>query len=631
MSLFEWKFENDLIFLTLGNNDYYYPTSKELYLCREMSDFKYGENILTSPFSVLNLRFSKFGLNTSCSIKYIDGKICICCFAHKNENQIPIPKINKKFSDYVVYEKTGYYLNGVVPAVFEILKTISIYDVSDLKYTEYMAFKKEVLEKGLIVIDEVQENVKNLIPKEEKAIGLKAKLYDYQKKGFSWLKFMSEMQCGCILGDEMGLGKTLQVITLFGFLKEHKTNRHFLVIAPVSLLENWRRELDKFYPSIKVLIHHGSYRTGKYTDLFNYDVVVTSYNNAQSDLSILNMIEWDVVVLDEAQSIKNPYAKRTISMKKLNRRMGIAVTGTPFENHMTDIWSLMDFIIPDYFGTIHEFEKIFTDTLDAAKSIETFISPVMLRRRVEEVAKDLPERIDIPHPIVMTREEATYYEDGHREMEKEPNLKDMAIEKIQRLRMFCTHPLVYNNSLKVSDPKSLSTKYDLLCSLLDEIMASDEKAIIFTSFNKMNDILVDDLKRRFGIYTNSVNGSTKVEDRQKIIDEFSNIQGAAVLILNPRAAGTGLNITAANHVVHYNLEWNPALEDQASARAYRRGQNKTVFIHRLFYVNTVEEVMNERIQLKRDLSDVAIIGNQGECNNSKDLLRALSLSPLEDF
>ena len=147
----------------------------------------------------------------------------------------------------------------------------------------------------------------------------------------------------------------------------------------------------------------------------------------------------------------------------------------------------------------------------------------------------------------------------------------------------------------------------------------------------MNEMLVNDLSKRFNVYTNCINGSTKVENRQSIIDEFSEINGSAILILNPRAAGTGLNITTANHVIHYNLEWNPALEDQASARAYRRGQDKTVFIHRLFYVNTIEEVINERIQLKRNISDTAIIGNKGEENNSKDLLRALSLSPLDCF
>lgn len=631
MALHEWKLENNLISLSIGENEYYYPTSKELYSCKDQSIFNYGELELPSPFSILNIRFSKFGLNTNCSIKYADGKIFLCCFAYKNETEIPIKTSKKRITDYVIYNQTGYFLNGIVPAVCEILEAINISDVSNIQYTEYMSLKKALLEKGISISDEVQDAVKNSIPSENRTIGLKAKLYEYQKKGFSWLKFMSEMNCGCILGDEMGLGKTLQVIALFGFILEHKSNIHFLVVAPVSLLENWKREINKFYPSMKVLVHHGSARTGKYTDFLDYDVVITSYSNAQSDLSVLNMIKWDQVVLDEAQNIKNPYAKRTTAMKMLNRKMGIAVTGTPFENHMTDIWSLMDFIIPDYFGTVGEFERVFTDTIDAAEAIESFISPVMLRRRVKDVAKDLPDRIDIPHPIIMTHEEAVYYDDGHKEMDKDPNLKDLSIDKIQRLRMFCTHPMVYNKDLRVTDPKQVSTKYELLCELLEEIVASEEKSIIFTSFNKMNDLLVDDLKNRFNIYTNCINGATRVEDRQNIIDEFSNIKGPAVLVLNPKAAGTGLNITAANHVIHYNLEWNPALEDQASARAYRRGQEKTVFIHRLFYVNTIEEVINERIQLKRDLSDAAVIGNQGESNNSKDLLRALSLSPLDCF
>ena len=255
----------------------------------------------------------------------------------------------------------------------------------------------------------------------------------------------------------------------------------------------------------------------------------------------------------------------------------------------------------------------------------------MLRRRVSEVAKDLPERIDIPHPIIMTHDEAVYYDDGQKKLNEDPNLKDLSMEKIQKLRMFCTHPIVYNPDIICTDPKDISTKYELLCNIIEEIISLDEKIIIFTSFNKMIEVLVNDLKKRFNVYTNCINGATKINDRQTLIDEFSSIAGSAILVLNPKAAGVGLNITAANHVIHYNLEWNPAVEDQASARAYRRGQDKRVFIHRLFYVNTIEEVINERIQLKRDISDAAIIGNQGELNNSKDLLKALSLSPLNCF
>jgi SNF2 family DNA or RNA helicase len=247
----------------------------------------------------------------------------------------------------------------------------------------------------------------------------------------------------------------------------------------------------------------------------------------------------------------------------------------------------------------------------------------MIRRKTIDVAKDLPERIDVPQPILMTDEEAKLYENER----KVCNLKSITLDMIQSLRMFCTHPLVYNNNISNKDPIQTSNKYARLCEILSEIFIKNEKVIIFTSFNKMIEIFMKDLKERFNVPISYINGAVNPINRQEIIDKFSSIEGSSILVLNPRAAGTGLNITAANNVIHYNLEWNPAIEDQASARAYRRGQNKTVFVYRLFYANTIEEVMNERIQLKREISDAAIVGNDGTEQDKKDLLKALSLSP----
>jgi SNF2 family DNA or RNA helicase len=227
----------------------------------------------------------------------------------------------------------------------------------------------------------------------------------------------------------------------------------------------------------------------------------------------------------------------------------------------------------------------------------------------------------------MTAEEASLYEES-RTSEGISALAQMTIDKIQELRIFCTHPLVYDDAIVNKDPIQTSNKYARLCEIMENIVASGEKAIIFTSFNKMVEILCADLEKRFKVKTSYINGSVPTEMRQRIIDEFSSHLGSAVLVLNPRAAGTGLNITAANHVIHYNLEWNPALEDQASARAYRRGQKKTVFVHRLFYSGTIEEVINDRIQRKRKMSDLAIVGNLGVDDEKADLIRALNMSPL---
>ena len=193
--------------------------------------------------------------------------------------------------------------------------------------------------------------------------------------------------------------------------------------------------------------------------------------------------------------------------------------------------------------------------------------------------------------------------------------------------MFCSHPAVFNKSYSNEDPTKICNKYLRLCEILEEIINNEEKAIIFTSFNDMIDLMIRDLRERFGIPIFFINGSIIALERQNIVDEFSAVKGSSLLLLNPKAAGTGLNITAANHVIHYTLEWNPALEDQASARAYRRGQKKTVFIYRLYYIKTIEEIINDRIEMKRNISSVAIIGNDGT-EDQNDLVRALSESPI---
>ena len=228
----------------------------------------------------------------------------------------------------------------------------------------------------------------------------------------------------------------------------------------------------------------------------------------------------------------------------------------------------------------------------------------------------------------MTPAEAMLYE-GCRTAEDDSmeELKSMQLAKIQKLRTFCTHPCVYQPNYMETDPTSLSTKYERLVEILDEIFESDEKVIVFTSFRLMIEMLTKDIHDRYGVYTNFIDGTTVAQERQKIVDEFSAIEGPGALMLNPKAAGAGLNITCANHVIHYNLEWNPAVEDQASARAYRKGQDKTVFVHRLYYVNTIEEIINEKIENKRMLSGKAIVGNNGRLTDQEYLIKALQVSP----
>jgi SNF2 family DNA or RNA helicase len=450
---------------------------------------------------------------------------------------------------------------------------------------------------------------------------VRATLYPYQRDGWRWLQFSRTERLGGLLGDEMGLGKTLQVIALLCDPGPEKLVPA-LVIAPGSVLENWRREIAKFAPHLRVLKHHGPLRTGRFVELMQFDVIVTSYETAARDGGMMGMIEWPIVVLDEAQWIRNPNADRTKAVKRLRRQVGFAVTGTPVENRLTDFWSIMDFAVPGHLGDQSEFERLYGNDVDGAIRLERVVTPLMLRRRVADVAGDLPARIDIPVAIELSEDESRAYEVIRRRIEAEYGAAANLVA-IGQLRMFCAHP-----ELAGADGMGFS-KFARLGEILEEIFASGEKAIIFTSFNEMADRIRRMIDAEFGVFTGCINGSVAIDDRQPLIDAFSCVTGGAALILNPRAGGAGLNITAANHVIHYNLEWNPALEDQASARAHRRGQTRPVTVHRLFCAGTVEEVVNDRLAAKRELAGAAVVGISGRDDDYAELARALAISPVK--
>lgn len=455
--------------------------------------------------------------------------------------------------------------------------------------------------------------------------GLNGKLYGYQLDGFRWLSFMVQNGLGAIIADEMGLGKTVQVICLLLQEKARSTSPN-LVIATTTLLENWRREIARFAPSLRVLVHSGPRRTGYPADLLKHDVLVCSFDTAVADISLLRNVRWNLVIADEAQNIKNPDAKRTIQLKRIPRSCAIAVTGTPVENQLQDLWSITDFVLPSLLGTLGEFERRHPDTTSGAALLEPVISPVLLRRTVAEVAGDLPERIYISQPLQLDADCVQAYEEIRAEaLASHP--KGGALAALQNLRMFCTHPWLTNQFQDIRDPADCSPKLKRLFEIMEEIVSCEGKALIFTSYSESLDLIQAEIAQRFQIPSHIIDGRVAIPERQRIVDAFSAHQSSAVLVLNPKAAGVGLNITAANHVIHFNLEWNPAVEDQASARAHRRGQTRPVTIHRLFYSGTVEEVIDERMQRKRELADTAIVGTDGQENDVDDILRALKMSP----
>lgn len=608
------------------DGEYKHPMASEVYdYISEVSNV----DIIKQCFP--NIRFSKIGSELHLKFSNVDSSphIQLTLYTIRNGEIIFVDIEGNTIIDHCIWSDEWFYISGDVEELSEIFKEIGIYNSGIISLSQYTSLLMKLNRQiDCCVENEVDIEKLNVNIDTNSGLpdGLNAKLYNYQKTGYFWMKYMLTETGGCILGDEMGLGKTLQVITVM-LDNVNKKNVPLLVVAPVSLLQNWYRECEKFAPSINVLIHHGSQRTGNYKNLLEYDVVVVSYNTVVSDLSMLKMVDWKLVVLDEAQNIKNPNSNRTGCVKKLPRKTCIAMSGTPFENHMTDIWSLVDFVKKDYLGTLSQFNHFVSDDIDGAADVEPLLTSIMIRRLVANVAKDLPEKVIIPVPLAMSEEEANEYENYR--IEASSGVKDVVnLGALQRLRMFCTHPRLCGASYN-SNVYNESIKYQRFCEIMEEIIRSKEKVILFTSYRNMFDIFRSDIPERFEIPVWTLNGDTKAELRQEIVDQFNEYDGSALLVLNPRAAGTGLNITAANHVIHYNLEWNPALEDQASARAYRRGQKNTVFIYRLYYEGTVEQIVNERIERKREISDVVVVGTDGSKENREDIIAALSISPIE--
>ena len=628
----KWTISDNHIAL-IYDNQLFHPSAKEIYAVLEDERESFVSDIPCKNIkeAFANVHFSKIGSPIKCQMDTRNEEIEMSLYVMRKGKKITVDVLGGEIVDQCASGDDWFYVSGSVQELANIFQRVGIKGCGKLTSSQYVEIirNQDSFETGTL-INNVRTSLLNKPTGLEGDIPVKlnAKLYSYQKTGYYWMKYMLEENKGCILGDEMGLGKTLQIITLMLEFKQ-KRNVPILVVAPVSLLQNWKRECEKFAPDLKCCVHHGIHRTGRYKEFEDYDVVIISYSIAINDASILCMVDWKLVVLDEAQNIKNPSSEITKFVKKIPRRSSIAVTGTPFENHVSDIWSLADFVIPGLFGSQAEYNRIISDDIEGADKVEPMLSPIMIRRMVKDVATDLPEKVIIPQPLAMSSVEGQKYEEFRSEAQKSTENGNLNLGVLQKLRMFCTHPMICDDA-GTGDYYGASVKYQRLCEIIEEICAREEKVIMFTSYQKMFDILEEDIPKRYNIPVWKINGNTEVEDRQNIVDAFNGFSGSALLVLNPRAAGTGLNITSANHVIHYNLEWNPALEDQASARAYRRGQQKTVFVYRLYYEDTVEQIVNERIERKREMASAAVVGTDGKTENREDIIAALSLSPMKE-
>ncbi len=485
-----------------------------------------------------------------------------------------------------------------------------------------------VLESGNVAA--VRTNASAAVP------GLQATLFPYQAHGVAWMSETLQRTGGLILADEMGLGKTIQIIATM-LLDPPVGSSPALVLCPTSLIANWVRELQKFAPSLTIAVHRGADRARLHRYLQRSQVVITTYDTAVNDLVLFRAVEWSWLILDEAQAVKNPDSRRRGAVATIPRQRTIPVTGTPVENHLLDLWSLADLAVPGLLGSRDLFELRFPDTDDAARALSKITGPVVLKRMVRDVAQDLPERRDIPVPVELGADLARDY-DAVREEALERYPAAGALVATGQLQLFCAHPWLRSQDGSAPDWEDrvelarrsgqalVTPKIERTLQLLHEAFANDHKVLMFANFNACGSLLREAAEAAGlpAAFWGAINGSTPGEERQPLVDAFAAHDGPAVLVLNPRAAGSGLNITAATVVIHYTQVWNPAHEQQASARAHRRGQTEPVTIYHMFYVDTVEEVMMERAQRRREMGAEAVPTSGTE---RADLARALALRP----
>jgi SNF2 family DNA or RNA helicase len=372
---------------------------------------------------------------------------------------------------------------------------------------------------------------------------------------------------------------------------------------------------------LKVIAHSGPWRAGTAKQIEGHDVVLTSYDTVVQDYAMLKTINWNVIVLDEAQAIKNPAAKRSLKSKALPRSFGLVVTGTPLENRLLDLWSLTQFADPSRFDSQDSFELNYTDSPESAARVHAMIRPILLRRKLDDIEHQLPEKTIINHPLKWPDELNDIYEDTRSAAIAEYR-RSGSLVAVSRLRKLATHPILMD--IGPRDLTALSPKYTVTISILEELFLNNEKALVFMTYVRMIDLVAEDLESRFeNVLVLKMYGRVPMEERSRLIDRFNMHRGPAVMLCNTIVAGAGLNITGANHVIHFNLEWNPAKEDQATFRVYRHGQTLKTFIHRLFYLDTVDEVIDQRIAMKRELADMSVDARL----TSEDIRSWLMVSP----
>ena len=444
---------------------------------------------------------------------------------------------------------------------------------------------------------------------------LKGELRPYQMTGLKWLWTNVSKGFGVCMADDMGLGKTIQVISLILKMKEEKSlDKPVLVICPTTLIGNWMKELQMFAPSLDAVVYHGAERQ---LDV-KHDVILTTYAIMRIDVEELKKQQWGMVIVDEAQNIKNPDTAQTLAIKMLKSDVKVAMTGTPVENRLTELWSIFDFINTGYLGSLRDFQKSYAIPIERFKEnsraakLKMSISPFVLRRLKTDkhVITDLPEKMVINDYCYLSKSQAVLYEKTLNEMMEKIsgftgiNRRGNIFKLITALKQICNHPYQFLKGGEMG--KELSGKMDKCISTVQSILDNNEKTLIFTQYKEMGDILCKVISEECNTNPLFFHGSLTVPQREELIEKFQNDDDTKVMILSLKAGGTGLNLTSATNVIHYDLWWNPAVEDQATDRTYRIGQDKNVMVHRMITLGTFEEKIDEMLKSKKELADLAV-------------------------
>ncbi|QTD53296.1 DEAD/DEAH box helicase [Sulfidibacter corallicola] len=466
------------------------------------------------------------------------------------------------------------------------------------------------------------ENEEEKLPAIEQPATLVGQLRPYQVRGLSWLIFNDHLGFGACLADDMGLGKTIQLLSLI--LKEREegsvrlNSTPTLLVCPMSVVTNWYREAAKFTPSLRVLIHHGANRHGSETffKVYNaYDLIITTYHLVNRDSEMFGEIKWHRIALDEAQNIKNPSAQQTQAILKTDSDRRIALTGTPVENKLSELWSIMEFLNPGYLGSLKNFQSRFAVPIERqgdrkkAQLLRRLTQPFILRRLKTDknIIQDLPEKNEMKVYCSLTDEQAAMYQ-GYvqQQLNQIENAEgihrnQLVLTTLMKLKQICNHPSHFLGDGSEVDERS--GKLMRLTEMLEEALAEGDKSLIFTQFTQMGEILKSFLGEKFEEEILFMHGGISQQQRQVLVDRFQDPKGPKVFILTVKTGGTGLNLTAATHVFHFDRWWNPAVENQATDRAFRIGQKRNVQVHKLITTGTLEDRIDMMIEKKKELAE----------------------------